>query len=100
MSVLVTYAIYGAGYTAYMTFVIAFLTAASGGSVITLFWLVLGGCGVASSIVWTPRCCSGCPARSSPRSCSVARRPAPRCSSWCQARWRGSGPRCSSVARS
>ncbi|GAA1707306.1 YbfB/YjiJ family MFS transporter [Fodinicola feengrottensis] len=54
VSVLVTYAIYGAGYTAYMTFVIAFLTAASGGSVITLFWLVLGGCGVASSIVWTP----------------------------------------------
>lgn len=55
VSLLVAYCIYGAGYTAYMTFVIAFITAAGARPpTVTLFWLVLGVFGVAVSVAASP----------------------------------------------
>jgi MFS family permease len=100
LSLLVAYAIYGAGYTAYMTFVIAFLTAAGAtGPVITLFWLVLGGIGVLAGIAWT-RYWPACRVDSRPLWCSRVRRSARRCSSSCPARGPGSHRRCFSAARS
>ncbi|WP_163511273.1 YbfB/YjiJ family MFS transporter [Fodinicola acaciae] len=55
VSLLVAYGIYGAGYTAYMTFVIAFITAAGARPpTITAFWLVLGLCGVGLSVAASP----------------------------------------------
>ncbi|MGH3621368.1 MAG: YbfB/YjiJ family MFS transporter, partial [Sciscionella sp.] len=52
---LVAYALFGAGYIAYMTFIVAYLDAAgaSGGEV-TLFWAVLGIATVAAAFAWRP----------------------------------------------
>lgn len=51
----ISYALFGSGYIAYMTFIVAFLR--SGGSTeaqITVFWTVLGAAAVAAAFVWGP----------------------------------------------
>jgi predicted MFS family arabinose efflux permease len=49
------YFLFGAGYIAYMTFVVAFLRAQGAGSgEIGLFWVVLGVAGVLTAFVWGP----------------------------------------------
>ena len=51
--VLVSYGLFGAGYIAYMTFIVAFLKGRGTGSGgITAFWVVLGGASIAGAFVW------------------------------------------------
>lgn len=53
--VLVGYTLFGAGYIAYMTFVVAYLRAeGAGAGEIGLFWVVLGVVGVLAAFVWGP----------------------------------------------
>jgi predicted MFS family arabinose efflux permease len=49
------YALFGAGYIAYMTFIVAVLEGTGGSSVeVTLFWSVLGVSGVLAAFAWSP----------------------------------------------
>lgn len=49
------YALFGAGYIAYVTFIIAFLKGEGAGAVeISGFWVVLGVAAIASAFVWGP----------------------------------------------
>ena len=51
--VLVSYALFGAGYIAYMTFIVAFLKEhGTGPSGITAFWVVLGTASIAGAFTW------------------------------------------------
>ena len=51
----VAYGLFGLGYIAYMTFVVAYLRAnGQGGGAITVFWSVLGAAAIASAGVWGP----------------------------------------------
>lgn len=51
---LFSYGLYGAGYIAYMTFIIAFLKKAGAGpQEIMLFWAVLGSAAMASAFLWS-----------------------------------------------
>jgi predicted MFS family arabinose efflux permease len=51
--VLVSYGLFGAGYIAYMTFIVAFLKGRGTGSGgITAFWVVLGAASIAGAFVW------------------------------------------------
>lgn len=53
--VLVGYTLFGAGYIAYMTFVVAFLRAEGAGPTeIGLFWVILGVVGALSAFAWGP----------------------------------------------
>jgi predicted MFS family arabinose efflux permease len=54
MCVLVAYGLFGAGYIAYVTFIIAFLRSAEGFSSadVTRFWSVLGLSSVAAAFIW------------------------------------------------
>ena len=52
-SLFISYALFGSGYIAYMTFIVAFLR--SGGATeaqITVFWTILGAAAVAAAFVW------------------------------------------------
>jgi len=51
---MLAYGLYGAGYIAYMTFIVAYLVAHEGftPSGVTAFWLVLGGTTIAASFAW------------------------------------------------
>ena len=50
---LVSYGLFGAGYIAYMTFIVAFLKGhGMGPSGITAFWVVLGASSIAGAFVW------------------------------------------------
>lgn len=54
-ALLACYGLFGAGYIAYMTFVIAALDAAGAATVeITLFWVVLGITAIAAAFAWGP----------------------------------------------
>lgn len=54
-AVLVAYTVYGAGYIAYMTFIIAYLKANGAGTVeISAFWAVLGLAAVVGGFIWGP----------------------------------------------
>ncbi len=46
------YACFGVGYIAYMTFIIAFLRSGGAGSLVTVFWAVLGAAVILSPLVW------------------------------------------------
>ncbi len=51
--VLISYGLFGAGYIAYMTFIVAFLKGhGTGPSGITAFWVVLGAASIAGAFVW------------------------------------------------
>ena len=51
--VLVSYGLFGAGYIAYMTFIVAFLKDhGTGPGGITAFWVVLGAASIAGAITW------------------------------------------------
>ncbi|MHB1782986.1 MAG: YbfB/YjiJ family MFS transporter [Acidimicrobiales bacterium] len=51
--VLVSYGLFGAGYIAYMTFIVAFLKGRGTGSGgITAFWVVLGAASIAGAFIW------------------------------------------------
>lgn len=53
--VLIAYTAYGAGYIAYMTFIVAYLKADGAGTTeITVFWAILGLAAVAGGIIWGP----------------------------------------------
>lgn len=53
--VLLAYTLFGAGYIAYMTFVVAFLRAeGAGAGEVGLFWVVLGVVGTVTAFVWGP----------------------------------------------
>ncbi|MCL4433349.1 MAG: YbfB/YjiJ family MFS transporter [Actinobacteria bacterium] len=53
--VLISYGLFGAGYIAYMTFIVAFLKGQGTGSGgITAFWVVLGTASIAGAFVWAP----------------------------------------------
>ena len=52
-TVLVSYGLFGAGYIAYMTFIVAFLKGhGTGPSGITAFWVVLGAASIAGAFAW------------------------------------------------
>lgn len=52
---LASYALFGVGYIAYMTFIVAYLKGEGFGTgMISIFWIVLGCSAVAGPIVWAP----------------------------------------------
>ena len=52
-AVLVSYGLFGAGYIAYMTFIVAFLKGhGTGPSGVTAFWVVLGAASIAGAFAW------------------------------------------------
>lgn len=52
-ALLVCYGLFGAGYIAYMTFVVAALTKAGAGATeVTVFWVVLGATSAVAALVW------------------------------------------------
>lgn len=52
---LVAYGLFGAGYIAYVTFIVAFLkTEGFSSTTVSLFWAVLGGAAVAAAFAWGP----------------------------------------------
>lgn len=54
-ALLVAYTLFGAGYIAYMTFIVAFLADRGAGSgEISLFWVVLGAAAVLAAFGWSP----------------------------------------------
>ncbi len=56
LALLVAYSLYGAGYIAYATFIVAYLRAAEGASPldVTIFWTVLGLASIAGAFIWSP----------------------------------------------
>jgi predicted MFS family arabinose efflux permease len=49
------YTLFGAGYIAYVTFIVAFLKSeGAGGGEVGLFWVVLGGAAVVAAFAWGP----------------------------------------------
>ena len=54
-AVLIAYTCYGAGYIAYMTFIVAYLKAGGAGTTeISVFWGILGLAAVAGGVIWGP----------------------------------------------
>jgi len=52
---LAAYALFGAGYIAYMTFIVSFLkSGGTGDGQVSLFWMVLGAAAVAAAFGWGP----------------------------------------------
>jgi predicted MFS family arabinose efflux permease len=93
------YTLFGAGYIAYITFIVAFLKSeGAGGGEVSLFWVVLGAAAVVAAFAWGPLlarlrggrgpaavmtvltvgallpCCGGPPRRRSPPRCFSAAR--------------------------
>ncbi|MFZ2115187.1 MAG: YbfB/YjiJ family MFS transporter, partial [Pseudonocardiaceae bacterium] len=53
--VLVGYTVFGAGYIAYMTFIVAYLQAGGAGTVeVSAFWVVLGVAAIGGGFGWVP----------------------------------------------
>lgn len=52
---LISYLLFGAGYIAYMTFIVALLRAdGASATTVTVFWCVLGACTVGAAFAWGP----------------------------------------------
>lgn len=99
-AVLVSYFLYGAGYIAYMTFIVALLADRGGGpGEITVFWIVLGACSVCATFLWGPLLRGREVASVSP-ACSLWSLSAPSYPSSRNRRWQRSHPPCCSAVPS